>query len=64
MNQITVLYSNLENLVLRAKSEIEGSASESCDKIPSGDNQSRVLWARIFTLGQYFGGLSLDPIFL
>ncbi len=31
MNQITVLYSNMENLVLRARSEIEGSASEFCD---------------------------------
>jgi hypothetical protein len=39
----------MENLVLRARSETEGSASEFCDKIPSGDNQSRVLWARIFT---------------
>ncbi len=43
------LYSNMENLVLRARSETEGSASEFCDKIPSGDNQSRVLRARIFT---------------
>ncbi len=39
----------MENLVLRASSEIEGSASVFCDKIASGDNQSRVLWARIFT---------------
>jgi len=45
-----IIYANMENLVLRARSETEGSASEFCDKIPSGDNQSRVLRARIFTL--------------
>ena len=43
-----LVYSNMENLVLRARSETEGSASEFCGKIPSGDNQSRVLRARIF----------------
>ncbi len=47
------VYSNMENLVLRARSDTEGSASEFCDKIPSGDNQSRVLRARIFTQINY-----------